>query len=186
MRLWGINYFKNNSYTCHNVVHHATMCETKRKWSSRCRVFSRLGGVRRRYLPAAPSWPAQMSRRSQRQLDNQQEQFSLYKCVSLFLCQHRARCNCVTFGDKQDVFASHHGAELVQTETAPIADTGRLCGFYVTVLSSDAISWDQIHKSAFTKITMLKLDGHGQKLLLYYSTFIIAVVVCIEWEEGST
>ena len=59
-----------------------------------------LWGGKKRY-PPPPSWPAEMSGRSQRKRDYQRYGFWLYKCVSLFWCQQRIRCRRVTFGDNK-------------------------------------------------------------------------------------
>lgn len=75
------------------------------------------GGKRYHPSPPPPSWPAEMSGRSQRKRDNQRWRFSLYKCVSLFLCQQRVRCNRVTFGDNR--MFSHPGP-VAQPLTGPI------------------------------------------------------------------
>lgn len=61
-----------------------------------------------------PSWPAKMSGRSQRKRDYQQYGFRLYKCVSLFWCQQRMRCERVTFGDNK-ISSPACGAALDRT-----------------------------------------------------------------------
>lgn len=61
-----------------------------------------------------PSWPAKMSGRSQRKRDYQRYRFRLYKCVSLFWCQQRIRCERVTFGDNK-ISSPACGAALDRT-----------------------------------------------------------------------
>lgn len=94
-------------HTCAELVHFFAGA-----WRKKC-VEAHLRGGRQRYHPPRPSWPAEMSGRSQRKRDNQRYGYSLYKCVSLFWCQQRVRCNCVTFGDNKMLSHSRPVARLL-------------------------------------------------------------------------
>lgn len=123
-----------------------------------------LWGRRQRYHPPPPSWPAEMSGRSQRKRDNQRYGFSLYKCVSLFSCQQRVRCNRVTFGDNE--MLSH---------PRPVAEplTGPIIGVSV---------WEVI---LYVHMNPCACAVHGHLCVLFVSPLpLMYAYVCVSVSEG--